>query len=152
MPFFPLPAMNLTLLVETILLGGPSSLWQSTTLSVTWFPLRHLLRSSLSGLLQLHNTHCWRPGRELRKWLNEIKEGRAWPSDGNFGTGVVCTEPLTPRRGGPGDCCHVNLFFKKTGPGHLLVVRLRDVAINYSCYLILALTDVSPFHCTVITG
>lgn len=30
----------------------------------------------------------------------------------------------------------------KAGPSHLLVVKLHDVAINYSCYLVLALTDV----------
>lgn len=46
-------------------------------------------------------------------------------------------------------CCY---RFFKTGPGHLLVVKLHDVAINYSCYLVLALTDVPLFHCTVITS
>lgn len=46
-------------------------------------------------------------------------------------------------------CCS---RFSKTGPSHLLVVKLHDVAINYSCYLVLALTDVPLFHCTVITS
>lgn len=71
------------------------------------------------------------------KYINKIKNDGAL--HGCLQTGVTCSH-LRRVAPNPGDhCCD---RFLKAGPSHLLVVKLHDVAINYSCYLVLALTDV----------
>jgi len=80
---------------------------------------------------------------------NQIREAKGWSIAWLLRTGVTHSH-LGRVAPNPWDRCCDRLL--KTGPSHLLVVKLHDVAINYSCYLVLALTDVPLFHCTVITS